>query len=104
MYGVLYAISPEIFPAKDRGTGNGLVAAATRVFGLIVSHVKQSYPRVVKYLSQGSNNCALRELVYGCTCLHCWGIDHFRRFVCTTVALRTQRQGFDVVLNLELLV
>ncbi|KIM37815.1 hypothetical protein M413DRAFT_448318 [Hebeloma cylindrosporum] len=35
MYGVLYAISPEIFPAKDRGTGNGLVAAATRVFGLI---------------------------------------------------------------------
>ncbi|KAF9556196.1 MFS general substrate transporter [Agrocybe pediades] len=35
MYGVLYAISPEIFPAKDRGTGNGLTAAATRVFGLI---------------------------------------------------------------------
>ncbi|KDR77989.1 hypothetical protein GALMADRAFT_278352 [Galerina marginata CBS 339.88] len=35
MYGVLYAISPEIFPAKDRGTGNGLVAAATRIFGLI---------------------------------------------------------------------
>ncbi len=36
MYGVLYAISPEIFPAKDRGTGNGLVATATRVFGVIV--------------------------------------------------------------------
>ncbi|PPQ82780.1 hypothetical protein CVT25_009275 [Psilocybe cyanescens] len=35
MYGILYAISPEIFPAKDRGTGNGLTAAATRVFGLI---------------------------------------------------------------------
>ncbi|KAF9023811.1 MFS general substrate transporter [Hymenopellis radicata] len=35
MYGVLYAISPEIFPAKDRGTGNGLVATATRVFGVI---------------------------------------------------------------------
>ena len=37
MYGVLYAISPEIFPAKDRGTGNGLVFTATRIFGLIVS-------------------------------------------------------------------
>ncbi|TFK67240.1 MFS general substrate transporter [Pluteus cervinus] len=35
MYGVLYAISPEIFPAKDRGTGNGLTATATRVFGVI---------------------------------------------------------------------
>ncbi|OCH87181.1 MFS general substrate transporter [Obba rivulosa] len=35
MYGVLYAISPEVFPAKDRGTGNGLVATATRVFGVI---------------------------------------------------------------------
>lgn len=36
MYGVLYAISPEIFPAKDRGTGNGLTATATRVFGVMV--------------------------------------------------------------------
>ncbi|KAJ7026293.1 MFS general substrate transporter [Mycena alexandri] len=35
MYGVLYAISPEIFPAKDRGTGNALVSTATRVFGVI---------------------------------------------------------------------
>ncbi|KII90256.1 hypothetical protein PLICRDRAFT_40461 [Plicaturopsis crispa FD-325 SS-3] len=35
MYGVLYAISPEIFPAKDRGTGNGLVSTATRVFGIL---------------------------------------------------------------------
>lgn len=36
MYGVLYAVSPEVFPAKDRGTGNGLTATATRVFGIIV--------------------------------------------------------------------
>lgn len=36
MYGVLYAISPEVFPAKDRGTGNGLTATATRVFGILV--------------------------------------------------------------------
>lgn len=35
MYGVLYAASPEIFPAKDRGTGNGLVSIATRVFGVV---------------------------------------------------------------------
>lgn len=36
MYGVLYAISPEVFPAKDRGTGNGLVFSATRVFSILV--------------------------------------------------------------------
>ncbi|KAL4248788.1 MFS transporter superfamily protein [Abortiporus biennis] len=35
MYGVLYAISPEVFPAKDRGTGNGLTATATRLFGIL---------------------------------------------------------------------
>ncbi|EGO28741.1 hypothetical protein SERLADRAFT_434644 [Serpula lacrymans var. lacrymans S7.9] len=35
MYGVLYAVSPEIFPAKDRGTGNGLTSTATRVFGIM---------------------------------------------------------------------
>ena len=36
MYGVLYAISPEIFPAKDRGTGNGLTATAARLFAILV--------------------------------------------------------------------
>lgn len=35
MYGVLHTISFEIFPAKDRGTGNGLVWTATRISGVI---------------------------------------------------------------------
>ncbi|KAF9458766.1 MFS general substrate transporter [Collybia nuda] len=35
MYGVLYAITPELFPTKDRGTGNAMVAAANRVFGIM---------------------------------------------------------------------
>lgn len=35
MYGVLYAITPELFPTKDRGTGNAIVAAANRVFGVM---------------------------------------------------------------------
>ncbi|KAI9454271.1 MFS general substrate transporter [Russula earlei] len=33
MYGVQYAVSPEVFPAKHRGTGNGLTATASAVFG-----------------------------------------------------------------------
>jgi len=36
MYSVLYAISPELFPTKDHGTGNAIVAAANRVFGIMV--------------------------------------------------------------------
>lgn len=35
MYGVLYAISPELFPTKDRGTGNAIVATANRIFGIM---------------------------------------------------------------------
>ncbi|EJF60265.1 MFS general substrate transporter [Dichomitus squalens LYAD-421 SS1] len=35
MSSVLYAISPELFPAKDRGAGIALVATATNVFGVL---------------------------------------------------------------------
>ncbi len=38
MYGVLYALTPELFPTKDRGTGNALAAAANRVFGVMVRY------------------------------------------------------------------
>jgi hypothetical protein len=44
MYGVLYAISPEIFPAKDRGTGNAMTATATRVFGILVGDMHTCTP------------------------------------------------------------
>jgi MFS family permease len=37
MYGVLYALSPELFPSPVRGTGNAVVAVANRVFGIMVS-------------------------------------------------------------------
>ncbi|KAL4072126.1 major facilitator superfamily domain-containing protein [Scleroderma citrinum] len=33
MYGVLYAMTPELFPTRCRGTGNSIVFAANRVFG-----------------------------------------------------------------------
>lgn len=51
MYGVLYAISPEVFPAKDRGTGNGLTATATRVFGIIVRLVIKLEDRHTTHMS-----------------------------------------------------
>lgn len=35
MYGILYAISPELFPTHVRGTGSSIVAAANRIFGVM---------------------------------------------------------------------
>ncbi|KAH8930492.1 MFS general substrate transporter [Atractiella rhizophila] len=35
MYGVLYGLTPELFPTKDRGTGTGLAASANRIFGIM---------------------------------------------------------------------
>ncbi|KAF8903668.1 major facilitator superfamily domain-containing protein [Gymnopilus junonius] len=35
MYGVLYTVTPELFPTKDRGTGNALTATANRIFGVM---------------------------------------------------------------------
>lgn len=35
MYAILYAYTPEIFPTKDRGTGNALTASANRIFGVM---------------------------------------------------------------------
>lgn len=32
---MLYSFTPEIFPTKDRGTGNALTATANRVFGIM---------------------------------------------------------------------
>lgn len=35
MYAVLYAYTPEVFPTKDRGTGNAIAASANRIFGVM---------------------------------------------------------------------
>ncbi|TAQ87463.1 hypothetical protein B7494_g4214 [Chlorociboria aeruginascens] len=35
MFAVLYAYTPEIFPTKDRGTGNALTATSNRIFGIM---------------------------------------------------------------------
>lgn len=32
---MLYSYTPEIFPTKDRGTGNALAASANRIFGIM---------------------------------------------------------------------
>lgn len=34
MYGVLYAYTPEVFPAPSRGTGNGIASLLNRITGI----------------------------------------------------------------------
>lgn len=75
MYGVLYAISPEVFPAKDRGTGNGLTATATRVFGLIVSRPAASVFPLTHWFNTGAGDSALRKFVHSCAGV-CFGRAH----------------------------
>lgn len=43
MYGVLYAVTPELLPVKHRGTGNALCASANRIFGVMVSLICTRY-------------------------------------------------------------
>jgi MFS family permease len=45
MYAVLYAYTPEIFPTKDRGTGNALAASANRVFGIMAVSLRSRFLR-----------------------------------------------------------
>ena len=37
VYSVLCAVSPEVFPTKDRGTGDALVSSVNRIFGVMAS-------------------------------------------------------------------
>ncbi|KAI0885635.1 MFS general substrate transporter [Annulohypoxylon maeteangense] len=44
MYGVLYAFSPEIFPAPVRGAGTGVASFLNRVLGLIAPIIAANIP------------------------------------------------------------
>jgi hypothetical protein len=66
MYGVLYAVSPELFPTKDRGTGNAIVATANRVFGIMVRpsltpRVRGAVAAADGVVGVGTDHCAVRE-------------------------------------------
>jgi hypothetical protein len=78
MYGVLYAISPELFPAKDRGTGNALVVAANRIFGITA-------PIITLYTN-------LATVAYLCFCLSVYSVG----FHCIAVAVRAAWEGVIV--------
>jgi len=96
MYGVLYAISPELFPAKDRGTGSMLVFTAARIFGLIVS-AKDCFSRYrLSDVPLGSYHCSVRGSDHSSACLDFWCDYNSRRRLCPPSPLRTEGESFYV--------
>lgn len=57
MYGVLYAYTPEVFPAPNRGTGTGIASCLNRIFGLLAPIVAiyggEGNPKAPIYASGG---------------------------------------------------
>lgn len=57
MYGVLYAYTPEVFPAPNRGTGSGIASFLNRVAGLcapiVAVNAGNSNPKAPIYASGG---------------------------------------------------
>ena len=40
MYGILYAYTPEVFPAPHRGTGDAICSAFNRITGILAPVIK----------------------------------------------------------------
>ncbi|KAI4228367.1 MAG: hypothetical protein LQ349_006561 [Xanthoria aureola] len=57
MYGVLYAYTPEVFPAPNRGTGTGIASMLNRIAGLcapiVAVNAGQEDPKAPIYASGG---------------------------------------------------
>lgn len=60
MYGVLYAYTPEVFPAPHRGTGDALCSAFNRITGILAPVIKiATTPASGGGSSATANGCAL---------------------------------------------
>jgi len=59
MNSVLYGYSPEIFPTKDKGTGNALTATVNRIFGIMAASI--SSHRLWIQLTELAYHCYVRE-------------------------------------------
>lgn len=99
MYGVLYALSPELFPSPVRGTGNAVVAVANRVFGIMVG---ASHPpakimsEAMLMLRLGPHRCSLRRSYNECANICERGFVPRSRSSRTAPSIRASRKGCTV--------
>lgn len=93
MYAVLYAYTPEIFPTKDRGTGNALTATSNRIFGIMavsffLSVLKpmrsHPFPETNQIKANYRNVCQSRNLSTG---LHKRSFVHRGRIISFDIAV-----------------
>lgn len=103
MYGVLYAVSPELFPTKDRGTGNAIVAISNRIFGIMVRPVPSPFRflilerlEFVTDATAGPDHCAVLEPADGSAHLRRGGALHRRGSHRNAPTLRTTGQGVNI--------
>lgn len=99
MYAVLYAYTPEIFPTKDRGTGNALTATANRVFG-IMAVSKFDTPVIhplmlTDFLANHSYVCKPSNF---CPCLYKRGVVHCSWTSGCGSSIRASRESKLVIL------
>jgi uncharacterized membrane protein len=105
MYGVLYALSPEVFPTKDRGTGNALVATANRIFGIMVmTSILCSDENDLTSSPPGSHYCALRQSYDVSADIYCRCAFLGCRVYCTSTSFRATGKSVAMIsVSLELI-
>ncbi|KUJ18032.1 MFS general substrate transporter [Mollisia scopiformis] len=68
MYGVLYAYTPEVFPAPNRGTGTGISSFLNRIAGLcapiIAANIPDANPNAPVFVSGGLILAAFVAMVF----------------------------------------
>lgn len=68
MYGVLYAYTPEVFPAPNRGTGTGISSFFNRLAGLcapiVAVNAGSSNPKAPIYASGGLILAAFVSMIF----------------------------------------
>lgn len=89
MYAVLYAYTPEIFPTKDRGTGNALTATANRIFGIMGAFFERS--RFGRNADCSADHCDCCESADDRSCVYVWRAVRGCGFVRLGAALRVPR-------------
>ena len=69
MYGVLYAYTPEVFPAPNRGTGTGIASCLNRIAGfcapIVAVNAGEANPKDDRASHRSPGRSVKGELIHG---------------------------------------
>lgn len=92
MYAVLYGYTPEIFPTKDRGTGNALTATANRIFGIMAVSCRGSLEASSILTTNSAHHCHVCKLANLCSSIHKWSFVYCCRNASCCSSFRVTRE------------